>query len=316
MTRFFYSKAKRLYYRRKNLTKKYIFINQSKAREKLCIVLAGYKNFLIPAVMGRIEAFAPGDVDICIITSGKWSTELAELCKKNGWSYLSTKRNNVSLAQNVAIDLHRSAKYIFKLDEDMFITEGYFERMYQAYKMCDETTYYHAGVLAPLIPINGYGHVQIIKKFGMKEVYEGKFGDLKVAAGPDRKIESSEDLARFMWGEIIRLKGKDYRLPSIDEMDRLLRSEKQTLEACPIRFSIGAILFERSLWEKMNFFQVGKGSDMGSDELQICEYCMLESRPVVVNHGVVVGHLAFGKQNAAMKEYYDEHKELFLPDEG
>ncbi len=315
-TKDLYKAVKRIYYRRKNSTNKYKFINRSKGCEKLCIVLAGYKNFLIPAVMGRIKKYAPGNVDVCIITSGKWSEEIAELCERNGWSYLSTKRNNVSLAQNVAIDIFKDARYIFKLDEDIFITEDYFERMLKAYEECEKSTDYKPGVMAPLLPINGYGHVQILRKFGMDEVYKSVFGDLKVAAGPDRKIENSPELARFMWGEGIKNKEfKEYKLPGIDEMNRLLYRQETKAEPCAIRFSIGAILFEREFWESMNYFQVGKGPGMGDDEVQLCEHCMLVSRPLMVTHNIVVGHLAFGGQNQAMKEYYEGHKVLFMPPE-
>ncbi len=308
-----YRKIKKSYYRRKNFTTKYSFINRSAGSDKICIVLAGYKNYLIPSVMGRIKRFAPKDVDICIITSGKWSEEINELCERNQWSYLSTKRNNVALAQNMAIDLHKKADYIYKLDEDIFITEGYFERMLEAYKACEESTDYNVGVLAPILPINGYGHVQVLREYGCEEVYKSLFGSLKIAAGPDRKIESSPELARFMWGEALALEGKEYRLPSIDEMNIRFMNKEQEIVACPIRFSIGAILFERKLWDAMGFFRVEKGPGMGADEAQICEYCMLESKPVMVSHNILVGHLAFGTQNKAMKEYYESHTSLFLP---
>lgn len=315
LTKELYKSVKKSYYRRKNLTNKYRFIDRSKGSDKLCIVLAGYKNFLIPAVMGRLEKYVPEDMDVCLITSGKWSEEIKELCDKNKWSYLSTRRNNVSLAQNVAIDLHKSAEYIFKLDEDIFVTEGYFERMLKAYKSCDKITDYKAGVLAPLLPINGYGHVKLLQKIGFEEVYRSRFGELKIAAGPDRAIESSPELARFMWGEAIVLDGKEYMLPGIDEMNRKLMQQEPEIEACPIRFSIGAILFERKLWENMNYFSVGKGINMGGDEVQLCEYCMRESRPLMVCHNIVVGHLAFGGQNSVMRKYYEENKDLFLPSE-
>lgn len=41
--------------RKKNLSGKFIFTNRSTASDKLCIVLAGYKNFLIPTVMVRLK---------------------------------------------------------------------------------------------------------------------------------------------------------------------------------------------------------------------------------------------------------------------
>ncbi len=315
ITKKLYGKIKKSYYRRKNFTTKYRFINRSTGSDKLCMVLAGYKNYLIPAVMGRIKRFAPDDVDICIITSGKWSDEINKLCEQNQWSYLSTQRNNVALAQNMAIDLHKKAEYIFKLDEDIFITEGYFERMLEAYRTCEESTDYQVGVVAPILPINGYGHVQVLREYGYEDMYKSVWGDLKIAAGPSRKIESNPELARFMWGEAFTLDGKEYKLPGIDEMNRRFMSKEQEVEACPIRFSIGAILFKRYLWKAMNSFRVEKGPGMGADEAQICEYCLLESKPVMVSHNILVGHLAFGGQNKAMKEYFENNTGLFMPPE-
>ncbi len=311
-----YRRLRISYIQKHYLTGEHRFINRSKGREKLCLVLAGYKNYLIPAVMGRLRKFAPEDVDICIITSGKWSGEIDRLCEENNWSYLSTKRNNVALAQNMCIELHRKANYIFKLDEDIFLTEKYFERMLETYKECKRNADYNIGVLAPLLPINGYGHFKLINKFGLTDMYKKKFGDLKIAAGIDRKIENSPELARFMWGEPITVDGKEYRLPTIDEMNRRLSEEPAEIVACPIRFSIGAILFERKLWKDMGYFKVDVGAGMGRDEAQLCSYCLLESKPIMVSSNILVGHLAFGSQNQSMREYLEKNPEMFLPPEG
>lgn len=315
-TKNIYRKLRKRYIRKRYLTGEHRFINRSKGHEKLCLVLAGYKNYLIPMVMERLRMFAPEDVDVCIITSGKWSEEINRLCEENNWSYLSTKRNNVALAQNMCIELHKKANYIFKLDEDIFLTEKYFERMFDIYKECRKNSDYNVGVLAPLLPINGYGHFKIINKFGLADVYKKRFGDLKIAAGIDRAIENSPEFARFMWGEAIELDGKEYRLPTIDDMNRKLSEEPREVEACPIRFSIGAILFERKLWKDMGYFKVDTGPGMGRDEAQLCSYCLLESRPVMVSSNVLVGHFAFGGQNESMREYLEKNPDIFLPPKG
>jgi hypothetical protein len=312
-TKTIYRKLRNDYIQKHYLTGEHKFINRTEGHEKLCLVLAGYKNYLIPAVMGRLKKFAPADMDICIITSGKWSEEINKLCEENNWSYLSTKRNNVALAQNMGIELHKKAKYIFKLDEDIFLTEKYFERMYDTYIECKKSSDYNIGVLAPLLPINGYGHFRLINKFGLTDMYKKKFGDLKIAAGIDRAIENSPELARFMWGETIQLDGKEYRLPTIDAMNKKLSEEPAEVEACPIRFSIGAILFERKLWKDMGYFKVDMGAGMGRDEAQLCSFCLLESRPIMVSSNILVGHLAFGSQNKSMQEYLEANTDLFLP---
>ena len=54
--------------------------------------------------MPKIE-YLNDEMDICIVSSGLYSDRLSEIAKKYGWSYLSTKRNSVTLTQNTAIKL-------------------------------------------------------------------------------------------------------------------------------------------------------------------------------------------------------------------
>lgn len=281
------------------------FKDRSNKSEKLCVILAGYKEFAYPAVFGRIKRFAPGDMDICVVSSGKFSPELDQLCAENGWSYLSTKENNVARIQNTAIWLHPNARYIYKLDEDVFITEGYFENMLRAYEHA-KTGEYEPGIMAPLLNVNGYAHMRILEKLGLKDVFSQRFEPIKYMAGPHRKIENDPEAAKMMWGE-------GGLVPSIDELNARFGAEPLEERACPIRFSIGAILFERQLWEDMGYLSVDpKGTNMGMDEVEMCSFCLINSRPLMVSENVVVGHLSFGTQNAPMKEYFEEHKELFM----
>ena len=61
----------------------------------------------------------------------------------------------------------------------------------------------------------------------------------------------------------------------------------------------------------MNYFDPGKGNGMGADEVQICGYAMINSKPIVVSENTCVGHLSFGKQNKTMESYFLEHKDRF-----
>lgn len=80
---------------------------------------------------------------------------------------------------------------------------------------------------------------------------------------------------------------------------------------CPIRFSIGAIYFERKTLEEAGWFPVRNGSCMGLDESFLCNRAMIDSKVIVVSQRQAVGHLSFGKQNDAMREYFFAHKERF-----
>lgn len=283
---------------------RYAFINRSKGSDRLCIVLAGYKEYLYPAVLGRLKAYAPQDMDVCILTAGLNSSVIASWCERCGWSYLRTGRNNVSLIQNIAIHLHPNAQYIFKLDEDIFITENYFDKMMCAYHHAEESDYV-PGVIAPLIPINGYGHLRVLKKLNIMENYAELFGRPRYERRDDYAVECNPEVALYFWG-------KDSKIPSIDEMNRQFASEPLEERPCPIQFSIGAIMFQKKLWQDMRMFPVSFIRNLGMDERSLSFFCCVSSRPIMVSENVVVGHLSFQAQNQCMKEYYLTNKEKFL----
>ena len=270
----------------------------------MLVIIAGYKPFLYDIVFKRITKFIPKDIDVCIVSSGKYDEKLSEIAKDNDWSYISTKRNCVSLVQNIAINIFNKANLIYKLDEDIFVTENYFDTLLATYNDCEKNGEYNVGFVAPTIPINGYGNMVVLKRFGKIEYYSKQFEKPKYAAGRERLIESDPRVAKFMWGE-------NNIIPKLDEMNKMMKEDEFSYSACPIRFSIGAILFSRKLWEDMKMFKVKKGSCLGLDEQQICEYCISNSKAIIVSNNSVVGHLSFGSQNAEMKEYFLQNKEKF-----
>lgn len=298
-------KGKNSYIKNKCLGYKGHFDNRSLGREKMCIILAGYKSFLYDDVFSRIIKFAPSDIDICVVSSGVFSDTLSKICDENNWSYLSITENNVGLAQNVAINLHPNARYIYKLDEDIFITESYFENLFEAFNRA-KISDYNPGVMAPMLLVNGFSTLLLIEKAGIRTEFEKRFGSIKHAAGPNTIIEKDSSVARFLWGE-------GDATPSIDELNGMVQKQEKKEIACPIRFSIGAILFERDLWEEMKYFDVKRNDPhmMGKDEIKICEYCMINSMPIMVSENIVVGHFSFGKQTEGMKDYYKNHPEKF-----
>ena len=289
---------------KKKLTKKYTFENRMKNKEKVCFILAGYKPFLYDIVFKRIKAFVPDDVEVCILSSGIYSDELSKIAKNNDWSYLSTKRNSVSLVQNVGINLFDSAEYIYKIDEDMFITKGFFEMMMKTYVECEDNSLYKVGVVAPTIPINGFGMTNILNRFDLVDIYREKFEEPKRVPIRTSMIDTNPSVAKFFWGE-------NKYVPQIDEMNKIVQKDKLDYEICPIRFSIGAIMFKRKFWQDMRMFNIPEGSGLGSDEVQICEFCMSHSQPIVVSKNSIVGHLSFGPQNEEMKKYFLKNKKLF-----
>lgn len=304
---FAYCKAKKdLAYRMWCTKGKYTFVDRSHGAEHLLLVLAGYKERCYPSTLGRIAQEAPEWLDVCVISSGLESPTLSDWCERHGWSYLSTHRNNVCLAQNIAIELHQHAQHIFKLDEDIFICRDYFDRMVAARELALQSPY-RPGIIAPLINLNGFASFHLIQRLGLLDDFEQRFEPLKCETGREHPIESRPDVARYIWGE-------GGIVPSLDDIDAMLGKDEPRVIPCPNVFSIGAILFERSMWEQMGFFPVSvTGNSLGHDEGRLCNYCHSSSQPVMVSMNLAVGHLSFKPQNQAMMEYYAEHEELFLP---
>jgi hypothetical protein len=281
------------------------FYNCSHNHDACCFILAGYKEFLWDIVFDRLKRFAPDNIDVCIVSSGLFSRELQELAKSNKWSYLCTKRNSVTLALNTAIQSFPFAQYIYKIDEDIFLTKNFFLKLRSCYARCEQDSEYFPAFVAPLIPVNGYGHLRILKKFSSEYQYEKLFEKPKYSHGSDRMIENDPKSAKYFWGE-----GDD--IPELDVMDAILGGEDFSFSVCPVRFSIGAIFFTRKIWGQMGFFTVVKGNNMGRDEVQLCSLAAQKSLAIIVCENTVVGHLSFGKQNSAMKDYFLSYPERFM----
>jgi hypothetical protein len=281
-----------------------ICVNNKKNSSKLCLILAGYKPFLWDNTLKRIKNIVPFDYDVCIVSSGRYSDKLKNIAQTNSWTYLSTIKNNVSIAQNIALCNFPQAKEIFKIDEDIFITNNFFETLPQTYMVATKKSNFIPGVIAPLIPINGVGYVNILKELNLEKLYSQRFEYPKYVSGVKTKIENSVEVAKFFWGA-------SGEIPQLDRLNAYFETKKFEFIPTPIRFSIGAIYFKRELWEKMGMFKTGKGSGMGADELHINKYCFCKSRPILISLNSVVGHLSFTQQNQEMSKFYEQNTELF-----
>lgn len=283
----------------------YKFINRSHGYRKMCVLLAGYKPFLYDVTFSRIAKYIDDDIDMCVVTSGLFSKDVSDRCERHGWSYLYTKANNVALVQNLAIWLHPKAEYIYKMDEDIFVTQNSFKTMYDTLIHCENEGEYNPLFVAPLLPINGFCYLEVLKKFNIVDDYERKFGKAKYACGADKIIENNPEVAKFFWGE------KDV-VPHIDSMNKELQKEKLNYLPCPIRYSIGFILLNRKIWDEMEGFTVVMNtSAMGVDEYELCLMTMKKTYTIIVSENCVCGHLGFGAQNAVMKQYFLENQGAF-----
>jgi hypothetical protein len=279
-----------------NFSGAYTFIDRSKGSNKLLIILAGYKSFLYPLTLARIAEFVPQDIDVCLLSSGLHSQELAEMAAVNNWSYLYTKSNKVSLVQNLAIAKHTQAKWIYKIDEDIFISEDFFEKLLEGYLTIKAEGLYDIGFCAPLLNVNGYSYINFLKLINADDEYKAKFGELKHSCAGAKAFYDGE-AAKWLWKK---------SLP-FDEVAQYISSKPFQYSASPHRFSIGAILLEREFWEQIGGFRTPfKQGGLGLDESQLCKDCIQKSRVMIVIHNVFAGHFSFGPQASAMKEYLPE----------
>ena len=288
------------------MLEKHEFTDRRRFLNKVLFVLAGYKEFLWGDVFERLEKYLSDDIEVCVLSSGLKSGRLAELAGKNGWSYLNTAYNSVTMIQNIAMEYYQNAEWFYKLDEDIFLTEGTLESMMKTFARVQELEPCNVGVVAPLIPLNGYGYIRILDKLGLRERYEKKFDKVLSGGYPAKKIESDIDAAAFMWG----VTGE---IPKLDELNRLFAGSNE-YSFCNVRFSIGCILYNREFWDKMGSaypYGTGQPADVGEDEVHLCARTVLKSYVLAVDESSVVGHFSFGAQTEGMKDYYANRHELF-----
>lgn len=281
---------------------KYTFEERMSGNNKVCIVLSGYKDYLWQSVFKRLENNLPNDVDVCVCSAGKYVNELSRIAEENSWSYLSTEVNSVSLVQNICISLFSDAEWIYKMDEDMFVTHNMFSNMLRAAEEIIDSGTYEFGLCSPLIPVNANGYRYILERYKKLDDYVDKYGHATVGGCSQREIERNPDTAKYMWG-----KGG---LPHIDVMAEDVSGDCR-YEICSTRLSIGLILFQRELWESMQGFTVYGNMDLGIDEEDINAYCINNSKVMAIAMNSIAGHFGFGKQTDEMKKYYSDNRTLF-----
>jgi hypothetical protein len=271
----------------------------------LVCMLAGYKPELWPFVMPRFRAALPA-ADVCLVSPGLRCAPLAELCRREGWSYLSTATNDVALAQNVCYRLHDAAEMIVKLDEDMFLLADTISGLLAEYHRIKAEGAVDPGFVAPMIPLNGFCYRYLLEMLGLLDEYEAAFGPARLATS-GLPIHTDPDAARWIW---------ERTNPLALTAARLAQHERRRL-LCPIQFSIGAIAFERRFWQRIGYLAVYRHrllmgiSTLGGDEAYLCARALEASRPAVVTTAALAGHFSFGPQYAGLKALLDRRPELF-----
>ncbi len=274
-------------------------------RRVLICMLAGYKPDLWPFVMPRFRAALP-EADVCLVSPGMHSEQLAELCSRAGWSYLSTSLNDVSLAQNLCYRLHEHAEMVVKVDEDMFLLPDTITALLSEYRAAKQDSVVDPGFMAPMIPLNGFCYRHLLDMLGLLDEYEATFGTAQLATS-GLALHQNPAAAQWIWQRSAPLAATAAKLAAIGHQ-RLL---------CPIQFSIGLIAFERQFWERIGYLPVYRRrllageSTLGGDEAYLCARALEMSRPGMVTTAALAGHFSFGPQYAALKALLGEQPELF-----
>ena len=196
--------------------------------------------------------------------------------------------------------------------EEQIACWNFFETLLNTYQYAEEHTPYVPAFVSPLINVSCFGHLRLLDKCNLTDDFKATgLTNMKLTDGLNHSHAVLRDakVARYMWGETQPI------LRNIDALSEHFSQEKLAFTVCPIRYSIGAILFTRETWERFGKFPltfVGGPYGLGDDEECICHYACFTGRAMIVSDNCLVGHLGYGgAQTASMLEYYAEHKDRF-----
>jgi hypothetical protein len=271
---------------------KYTFIDRRLNKPTLVVILAGYKSYLWSATLARLEKHAPPDADLCIASAGTYSKELADFCARAGWSYLSVKRNAPGVALNRAIALHPSADFIYKIDEDIFVGQKFFQLLHAGYEHAWRDSFLEPGFCAPVLNVNGISYRAFLRELGHESEYQREFGELIIRCS-ELPVHNDPKASWWLW----------QRTLPFDEKSERFSNLLGRYSICSTRFSIGAILFRRSFIEKVGGFKSSWHSGvLGVDEDMLCRDCISKSRPMYIIESALAGHFSFYPQEIFMRE--------------
>lgn len=291
----------RFWEKTRRFTKRYEFLNNSSNSEYLVLILAGYQEYVWDAVLGRIKKYLPSNYDVCIVSPKVKSSRLINLCISNKWSYFRSKANKLATALNTAIKLHPNAKFIFKLDEDIFVGKNFFNGMIDTYNLAIKEKKYKVGLICPVMNVNGASYNYFLEFKECKDEYIKLFGDSRITCDDD-SVYKDPNAALFL---------REKMFP-IDDTINEFSKRKIGYHQCGIRYSIGAILFTRDTWNNFKGFISPGNGELAWDELCLCSYCINTSSSILICNNVLAGHFGFGCQKKEVKKMFDVNKERFF----
>jgi len=289
--------------RRARLVSDYKFENRSNGTKEMCYVMAGWKPQLWDMVFEHLMLFVPKDMDVCIISGGGAIERYFLKLQQEITGLISQIKRDIGRIQNIVISLHPQAEMIYKMDEDMLVTEGSFEAIKRTHDMASKR--YDVGFAGPVIPINSYGYVRSLELANKIDDYEENFGPAKYIYAEQlltSDIWINADVAEYMWRAI-----------DIDVLNEKLQQNKDDYRVCPYYFNIGFIAFTREVWEDMDYFWVfdPKSIAIGTDEKQFHEYVWANNKVIAVSENSVVGHFSAGGTEERMTAFREKNPRIF-----
>jgi hypothetical protein len=269
-------------------------------KKKLLLIVIGFQPDYWKVLLKRIYVIAKENrVPVCLCIPGvlKYKRELYSFCEEFNFSSLFINDDRLGRAQNIAIKLFPEAELIYKIDEDIVIGRGFFKNMNAILEKAEKNERYKIGFVCPLINDNTFSYIYYLNSINKISEYETVFGKALFGMG---QIHSNPSAAVFIWETL--------ETQTFDQMEHNLYVLNQgKYVVCPQRFSIGAILFRREIWEKMGMFTVGRDKETGLEERDFCAFCMDSGYRIVCDLDAFVGHLGYFTQKEACKKYFLDH---------
>lgn len=286
-----------------NFKDDYYVIDRANDQRNLLIILAGKKEFLWDLVFPRIYSNVDSNVDVVIVNPGDINSQkLRNIAKEYNFSYLATKSRRISTALNIAIRDHKNAKWIYKVDDDIFLTGNFLKKLKNTYKNIERNEIWSPGMVIPVQNINNYTYYLFLNTLGLKEKFTEIFGRIRVGTNSSI-IKSNGKAAIWIWKN---------SLPLNIVSETFNRKNKNMGDVCPLRCSINAALIKRDLWIRMGGFDTSFPGQLEADEISLNRQILIfDILQIVVSLDTFVGHFSYASQENAVKKFFDKNKHLF-----
>ncbi len=156
--------------------------------------------------------------------------------------------NQIAYIQNELIKKSKADIYI-KIDDDILVTEGWANALLGVYQRNKEKMCFGSVV----IPINGFGWIPFLDIMDLREEYQKTFPSTQLRQDcMGVAVHDNDEACRFIWQKCLKM----------DNITKIFKQKQNNTYQdliCPHRYSIGAIIYSHSTWEKMGGWKVEEG---------------------------------------------------------